>query len=71
MAEQVDADHPVAALSQGRPQPLEHTAVHQQAVDEDQDPLALAVGVELDPVSLVAELAHFGAGDDPLPPLAP
>jgi hypothetical protein len=33
-------------------------------VDENQDPLALAVGVELDPVSLVTELAHFSTGGD-------
>ena len=58
VAEQVDADHPVAALGQLRPQPLEHAPVHQQPVDQHQHPLALPVGVVLDPVALVAELAH-------------
>ena len=58
VAEQVDADHPVAALGQRRRQTLEHAAVHQQAVDEDQHPVALSVGVVLDPVALVEEVAH-------------
>jgi hypothetical protein len=58
VAEQVDADHPVPAPRHRRPQPLEHAAVHQQAVDEDQHALAVPVGVVLDPVTLVAELAH-------------
>ena len=35
VAEQVDADHPVAALGQRRGQPVVHAAVHQQPVDED------------------------------------
>ena len=50
VAEQVDADHPVAARGQRRPQPLEHAPVHQQPVDEHEQPLALPVGVVLDPV---------------------
>ena len=35
VAEQVDADHPVAALGKRRAEPVEHVPVHQQAVDED------------------------------------
>jgi hypothetical protein len=58
MAEHVDADHPVAARGQLRPEAVEHAPVHQQAVDQDQDPIALAVGVVLDPVALVVEFAH-------------
>ena len=58
MAEQVEADHPVAALRQRRPQSLEHAAIHQQAMDEDDRAIAIAVFVEADPVSLVAQLAH-------------
>ncbi len=45
VAEQVDADHPVAGRGQFRPQPLEHAPVHQQPVDEDEHALALPVGV--------------------------
>ena len=58
VAEQVDADHPVAALGQRRPQAREHLAVHQQAVGEDDDAVTLPVGVVPDPVAVVAELGH-------------
>jgi hypothetical protein len=56
--EHVDADHRVAARRQLRPEAVEHAPVHKQPVDEDQDPLALAVGVVLEPVPLVVEFAH-------------
>ena len=58
VAEQVDADHPVAALGQRRPELLEHVPVHQQAVGEDDRPLALAVLVEADPVFLIGQRSH-------------
>jgi hypothetical protein len=65
VAEHVDADHPVAAIGQLRPQPLEHAPVHQQPVDEHEQPLPLAVGVVLDPVPFVAERAHVAPYIDP------
>ena len=46
------------ALGELRAEALEHRAVHQQAVDQDDDPVALAVLVVDDRVALEAELAH-------------
>ena len=51
MAQQVDADHPVATLGHLRRQAVEHPPVHQQAVNQDQRTVALAVDVVGEAVS--------------------
>ena len=55
VAEQVDGDHAVAARGHLRSQAVVHAAVHQQAVNQDQRPVALAVDVVGDAVAAVEE----------------
>ena len=66
VAEQVDGDHPVSARGHLRRQAVVHAPVHEQAVNQDQGPLALAVDVVGDAVAAVAEgpvgVSHEGSG---------
>ncbi len=55
MAEQVDRDHAISALGHLRRQPVVHAPVHEQAVNQDQGSVALAVDVVSDPVAAVVE----------------